>query len=337
MTTTTSNATATPKRSAAMIASIADPGVPTTKAPFGHALAAAANTDERIVGLTADLGKYTDMHVFAAEHRDRFFQMGMAEQAMMAAAAGMAQVGLVPFASTYSVFATRRAYDFICLDMAEPGLNVNIVAALPGLTTGYGPSHQATEDVAMLRAMPGLTIVDPCDAVDLEQAVPQLVASPGPTYTRLLRGAVPRVLDEYDYRFELGRAKVVRPGADVLAVTSGLMTMRALLAARELERHHVDMSVVHCATLKPFDSATVLREIDTPRLALTMENHSVVGGLHETVATAMVSAGVARPLKAVGLPDEFLAAGALPTLHDRYGLSTGSVVDRVLRELDLAG
>ena len=112
------------------------------------------------------------MHIFRDAHPDRFFQMGMAEQAMLGAAAGLAEVGLVPFASTYSVFATRRAYDFLCLDIAEPNLNVNVVGALPGLTTGYGPSHQATEDLAILRGCPNLTIVDPCDSVDIEQAVP---------------------------------------------------------------------------------------------------------------------------------------------------------------------
>jgi transketolase len=144
-----------------MIASFADPGQRTTSAPFGHTLARLADERAEIVGLSADLAKYTDMHVFRDAYPGRFFQIGMAEQAMLGAAAGMAQVGLVPFASTYSVFATRRAYDFLCLDIAEPGLNVNIVGALPGLTTGYGPSHQATEDLAILRACPGLTIVDP--------------------------------------------------------------------------------------------------------------------------------------------------------------------------------
>ena len=129
--------------------------------------------------MSADLAKYTDMHIFRDAHPDRFFQMGMAEQAMLGAAAGMAEVGLVPFASTYSVFATRRAYDFLCLDIAEPNLNVNVVGGLPGLTTGYGPSHQATEDMAILRGCPNLTIVDPCDSVDIEQAVPQLADHPG--------------------------------------------------------------------------------------------------------------------------------------------------------------
>ncbi|WP_422936586.1 transketolase family protein [Sinomonas sp. P47F7] len=316
-----------------MIASFADPGQRTTSAPFGHALAELAERDERIVGLTADLGKYTDMHLFAERHPERFFQMGMAEQLLFGAAAGMAQAGLVPFASTYAVFAARRAYDFICLDIAEPELNVNIVGGLPGLTTGYGPSHQATEDVAIFRGVPNLTIVDPCDAVDIAQAVPQLAASPGPTYLRLLRGKVPSVLDEYDYSFELGKAKVLRGGRDVVLISSGLMTMRALQAAEALASHHVDVSVVHTPTLKPFDEETVVRELAGDRLALTLENHTVLGGLFETVASALVRRGVARRVVPIGLPDQFLDAGALPTLHDRYGLSKSRIIERILAEL----
>ncbi|WP_328631325.1 transketolase family protein [Streptomyces sp. NBC_00356] len=332
MTTTTA---AQPKRltTSAMIASFADPGQRTSPAPFGKALATAAEQDQRIVGLTADLGKYTDMHVFAQAHPDRFFQMGMAEQLLFGAAAGMAETGLVPFASTYSVFAARRAYDFICLDIAEPNLNVNIVGGLPGLTTGYGPSHQATEDVAIFRGMPNLTIVDPCDALDLEQAVPQLAAHEGPTYLRLLRGKVPLVLDEYDYTFELGKAKMVRDGRDVVFVSSGLMTMRALQAAEKLAAHNVDVAVVHSPTLKPFDEETVLRELAGDRLAVTLENHTVVGGLFETVASAAVRTGLGKPVLPIALPDEFIDAGALPTLHDRYGLAADRIVEKVLKSL----
>jgi transketolase len=322
-----------PLKTSAMIASFADPGQKTTAAPFGHALVQAARADERIVGMTADLGKYTDMHIFAREYPDRFFQMGMAEQLLFGAAAGMAETGLVPFASTYSVFAARRAYDFICLDIAEPNLNVNVVGGLPGLTTGYGPSHQATEDIAIFRGMPNLTIVDPCDSVDIEQAVPQLAAHAGPTYLRLLRGNVPTVLDEYDYRFELGKAKVLRDGADVVLVSSGLMTMRALQAAEELAAHRVDVAVVHAPTIKPFDAETVLAQVDSDRLVLTCENHTVVGGLFETVASAVVRRGIAKQITPIGLPDEFLAAGALPTLHERYGLSRARIVATVLDRL----
>jgi transketolase len=320
-------------KTSAMIASFADPGQKTTAAPFGKALVEAAEKDTRIVGLSADLAKYTDMHIFAEKFPERFFQMGMAEQLLFGAAAGMAETGLVPFASTYSVFAARRAYDFLCLDAAEPNLNVNIVGGLPGLTTGYGPSHQATEDMAIFRGMPNLTIVDPCDSVDIEQAVPQLAASEGPTYLRLLRGKVPTVLDEYGYRFELGKAKVLRPGADVVLISSGLMTMRALQAATELGKHNVDVSVVHTPTIKPFDTGTVLAEVARDRLVVTLENHSVVGGLFETVASAVVTAGIGKRVLPIALPDEFLAAGALPTLHERYGLSREAIVQKVLSEL----
>jgi transketolase len=317
----------------AMIASFADPGQRTESAPFGHALATLAEEDPRVVGLTADLGKYTDMHIFAAAHPERFFQMGMSEQLLFGAAAGMAELGFVPFASTYAVFAARRAYDFIALDIAEPGLNVNVVGGLPGLTTGYGPSHQATEDMAIFRGLPNLTIVDPCDALDIAQAVPQLAAHDGPTYLRLLRGKVPAVLDEYDYSFELGKAKVLREGADVVLVSSGLMTMRALQAAEALAAHKVDVAVVHSPTIKPFDAETVLAQLDTPRLAVTLENHTVVGGLFSAVADAAAQRGLGRRIVPIALPDAFLDAGALPTLHDRYGLAKDRIVEKVLAEL----
>lgn len=328
MTTATKKAT-----TSAMIASFADEGQKTTKAPFGHALAGLAEQRQDVVGLSADLAKYTDMHVFRDAHPERFFQMGMAEQSLLAAAAGMAEVGLTPFASTYSVFATRRAYDFLCLDIAEPGLNVNVIGGLPGLTTGYGPSHQATEDVAILRGIPGLTIVDPCDSVDIEQAVPQLADSPGPTYLRLLRGTVPTVLDEYDYRFQLGKAAELRTGRDVLMISSGLMTMRALSAAAELAADHVDVAVLHVPTIKPLDRQAILAAVGRDRLVVTLENHTVVGGLAESVASCLAFAGVGERIVPIGLPDEFLAAGALPTLHDRYGLSVPQIRERVLTEL----
>ncbi len=334
MTTTATPAPVKAKpKTSAMIASIAEAGQRTASAPFGHALSKLAAENPAIVGLSADLAKYTDMHIFAQNHPERFFQMGMAEALMLGAAAGMAETGLIPFASTYSVFATRRAYDFLCLDIAEPNLNVNVVGALPGLTTGYGPSHQATEDLALLRAMPNLTIVDPCDSVDIDQAVPQLAAHDGPTYLRLLRGHVPTVLDEYGYRFELGKAAELRGGRDVLFVSTGLMTMRALQAAARLEADHVDVGVLHVPTIKPLDRDAILRAAAPGRLVVTCENHTVVGGLAESVASTLAFAGTGTRIVPIALPDEFLAAGALPTLHDRYGLSTDAVIARIKSEL----
>lgn len=323
------------KTTSAMIASIAGDDVATTTAPFGHALNALVETRPDIVGLTADLAKYTDLHVFAQKHPDRFYQMGMAEQVLMSAAAGLAREGFTPFVTTYAVFAARRAYDFICMAIAEENLDVKIVCALPGLTTGYGPSHQATEDLAIFRGMPNLTIVDPCDATDIEQAVPAIADHKGPVYMRLLRGKVPNVLAEYGYKFELGRAKPIRDGRDVLFVSTGLMTMRVLEAAEQLEADRIDCAVLHVPTIKPLDTATIIAEArKTGRLVVVAENHSVVGGLGEAVCRTLMLEGVAPRLHHIGLPDEFLDAGALPTLHDRYGISTGEVCKSVKRWLD---
>lgn len=314
----------------AMIASLAAAGQRTRPAPFGHALAKLAQGRPGIVGLTADLAKYTDLHVFAQAFPDRFYQMGMAEQLLMGAAAGFAREGFLPFATTYAVFAARRAYDFIAMAIAEENLPVKIVCGLPGLTSGYGPSHQATEDVAIFRGLPNMVIVDPCDAVDIEGAVPAIADHPGPVYMRLLRGQVPVVLDEYDYRFVLGRAALLRDGADVLIIASGFMTMRALEAAKALQADRIEAAVLHSPTIKPLDQAAILREASKPgRLVIVAENHSVIGGLGEAVAGLLMRSGVRAAFRQVGLPDEFLAAGALPTLHDRYGISTAAVVASV--------
>ncbi|MEM6846806.1 MAG: transketolase family protein [Pseudomonadota bacterium] len=313
-----------------MIASLDAEGRDTVAAPFGHALVELAETRDDIVGLTADLAKYTDLHVFAQAYPERFYQMGMAEQVMISAAAGLAREGFVPFATTYAVFASRRAYDFIVMAIAEEALPVKIVCALPGLTTGYGPSHQATEDLAIFRGMPGLTIIDPCDATEIAQAVPAIAAHPGPVYMRLLRGKVPDVLSRYGYQFEVGKAKLIRDGKDVLFVSTGFMTMRTLDAAEALATDGVDAAILHVPTIKPLDSETIIAEASKGgRLVVTAENHSVVGGLGEAVAATLMRAGVHVPFRQVGLPDEFLDAGALPTLHNQYGISVAGVTAAV--------
>ena len=327
--------TATEKKprltTSAMIASIAAEGQRVKAAPFGKALVELAASRPEIVGMTADLAKYTDLHLFAQAYPDRFYQMGMAEQLLMAAAGGMAKEGLIPFATTYAVFGTRRAYDFIHQVIAEENLNVKICCALPGLTTGYGPSHQATDDIAMMRGIPGLTIVDPCDALDLEQAVPQIAAHKGPVYMRLARGNVPLVLDEYDYKFELGKAKLLRDGADVLVISSGFMTMRALEVAQSLAGDKVDVAVLHCPTIKPLDEASIIEAVKYKhRLVVVAENHSVIGGLGEAVASTLLRHRVQPAgFELAGLPDAFLDAGALPTLHERYGISREALAARI--------
>ncbi len=314
----------------AMIASIAAEGQATKPAPFGHALVEAARTRKEIVGMTADLAKYTDLHVFAKAYPDRFYQMGMAEQNLFGAASGMAAEGFTPFCTTYAVFASRRAYDFIHQTIAEEDRNVKIVCALPGLTSGYGPSHQAAEDLALFRAMPNMTVIDPCDALEIEQATATLAEHRGPAYMRLLRGNVPLVLDEYGYKFKLGKAQVIREGKDILVISSGLLTMRALEAARELDKQNIGVAVLHVPTIKPLDVKTIRKEAAKGRrLVVVAENHTEIGGLGEAIARDFLLKGLAPRFRHIALPDAFLLAGALPTLHDRYGISTKAIVRRL--------
>ncbi|WP_192855955.1 transketolase family protein [Tardiphaga robiniae] len=314
----------------AMIASIASEGQRTKSAPFGHALVELARARPEVIGMTADLGKYTDLHIFGKEFPDRYYQMGMAEQLLFGAASGLAAEGFMPFATTYAVFASRRAYDFIHQTIAEENRNVKIVCALPGLTSGYGPSHQAAEDLALFRAMPNMMVIDPCDAHEIEQAVPAIAAHQGPVYMRLLRGQVPLVLDEYDYRFEPGKAKLVRDGRDVLVISSGILTMRALETAKALADDSIDVGVLHVPTIKPLDTETILREAGkSGRLVVVAENHTLIGGLGEAVAGLLMRSGVHPAFRQIGLPDEFLDAGALPTLHDRYGISAAAVATQI--------
>ena len=299
----------------------------TESAPFGHALVRVAAGDARVVGLTADLGKYTDIHVFAEKFPARFFQMGMAEQSLIGAACGLARTGLVPFATTYCVFATRRAYDFIAIGAALGRANVKIIAGLPGLTTGYGGTHQGIEDLALMRSVPGLTVIDPCDATEVGQATAAIARHDGPVYMRLLRGLVPKVLDPAEFSFEIGRARLLRDGADVAIISSGIMTPRALDAARQLEAEGIRTAVLHVGTLKPFDRAAVAALLARVPRVVTAENHVVTGGLASAVADVAVDERLAIRLARVGIPDCFCASGSLPYLADRYGLTAVHLTD----------
>ncbi|MFI5357142.1 MAG: transketolase family protein [Opitutales bacterium] len=301
---------------------------PHTDTPrFGLPLGRAAYRHARIVGLTADLGKYTDIHVFAEKFPARFFQMGMAEQSLIGAACGLARTGLVPFATTYCVFATRRAYDFIAIGAALGRANVKIVAGLPGLTTGYGGTHQGIEDLALMRSIPGLTVIDPCDATETAQAVAAIAVHDGPVYLRLLRGIVPVTLDPATHRFEIGRARLFCDGADVAFISTGLMTTRTLEAARQLAAEGVKAAVLHVATLKPFDRAAVAALLARVPRVVTAENHVVTGGLASAVADVAVDERLSVRLRRVGLPDAFCASGSLPYLAERYGLTAAHLAD----------
>lgn len=297
-------------------------------APFGKALARLGQQRPDIVGLTADLGKYTDIHPFRDAHPDRFFNVGMAEQNLVAVAAGLARTGKQAFATTYGVFASRRAFDFVAIALAHSNLDVKIIAGLPGLTTGYGGTHQAIEDLALMRMIPGLTIIDPMDATEIDAATVAMSDHLGPVYMRLLRGAVPVVL-EPGYKFEIGKARQLRDGEDVGIISTGLMSERAIDAAALLEKRGMSVAVLHVPTIKPFDAETVAEFAASVGKVVTAENHVMVGGLASLVVETLFDAGIAKKVTRIGLPDRYIECGAVPTLQQKYGLTVEAVVERI--------
>lgn len=320
---------ASPGVSQSMATTEAVAGRPTVQAPFGTALRALGHVRVDVVGLTADLAKYTDVLPFAEAFPGRFFNVGMAEQNMIAMAAGLAKTGLVPYCTTYGVFATRRAYDFVAIACAHSRLKVRIFAGLPGLTTSYGGTHQAIEDLALMRAVPGLTVIDPCDATEMMQLVPAIVDVDGPVYVRLVRGTVPVVLDPARYRFEVGKARRLREGRDVGLVSTGFMTDRALQAAERLAAQGIDAAVLHASTLKPFDAEAVVELAGSVTRLVTIENHVVSGGLGTAVAETLVDHRVRQPLTRLGLPDQWLECGSVASLQDKYGLTVDRLTEAI--------
>src|SRR4051812_36149445 len=264
-------------------------------APFARALLALAKARADIVGLSADLSKYTDIGPFAEAYPARFFQVGIAEANMMGIAAGLARVGYTPFVTTYGVFASRRAFDQVAMSIALGRQNVKIFAFLPGLTTPGGPTHQAIEDLALMRALPNMLVIDPADARELQQVVQAVAAHDGPAYVRGLRGVVPIVLPA-DYHFEIGKARLLRDGRHVGLISTGIMTERALQAAELLDARGIRTAVLHASSLKPFDTAAIRALAARVPLLVSVENGTVVGGLGSAVAEALATAGAGTRL-----------------------------------------
>lgn len=305
----------------------------TIEAPFGRALAALGRMRPEIVGVTADLGKYTDIHPFRDAFPDRYFNVGMAEQNLVAVGAGLAKTGKIAYCTTYGVFATRRAYDFMAIACAHSRAAVKIVAGLPGLTTGYGGTHQAIEDLALAAMIPGLTVIDPCDATEIMQATAAIADVDGPVYMRLQRAQVPVVLDAERYRFAVGKAALLRDGADAAIVSTGIMTARALEAATALAAAGVSAAVLHVPTIKPFDRDAVASLAARTRAVVTTENHVTRGGLASLVAETLFDAGVARRLERIGIPDKFIECGSVLHLQKKYGLTADAIVAAAKRSL----
>jgi transketolase len=298
-----------------------------TDAPFGNALVALARRRADVVALSADLSKYTDVIPFIEAFPKRFFNIGMAEQNLFSMAAGMARTGMVPYCTTYGVFATRRAYDFMAIGCAYARLNVKIFAGLPGLTTGYGGTHQATEDTGLARLIPDMVVIDPCDATEIAQVVEAAALHHGPVYVRLLRASVPVVLNPTVYQFVIGKATVLKEGADIGFISTGFMTERALDAAAELGKRGIKAGVLHVPTLKPLDTEAIARFAAAVPQVLVAENHVSSGGLASQVAEVLFDSAVDTRLTRIGLPDKFIECGSVPTLQRRYGLTVDRMID----------
>jgi transketolase len=301
----------------------------TRQAPFGEALVALGARRSDVVVLSADLGKYTDVDGFAAAYPQRFFQVGMAEANMMGIAGGLAKTGLLPFAVTYGVFATRRAYDQVAMALATGPSRGIVVAFLPGITTPFRATHQAIDDLALMRALPGIAVLDPADATELAAAVGAAADHDGPVYLRGLRGSVAQLFEPDGFRFRIGEPRRLLEGGDVALVSTGLATQWALEAADVLRERGIAASLLHMPTLKPVDGdavAAFCAEFDT---VTTVENHSIVGGLAAAVAGVIAEQGVPARLRALGVPDQWAPAGSLDYIRSRLRLDADGIADAV--------
>jgi transketolase len=304
------------------------------EAPFGGALAALGAEFPELVVLSADLSKYTDVQPFAAAYPDRFFQMGMAEQNMMGVAGGLAKTGLIPVATTYCVFASRRSFEQVALALCTARRPAVIAAFLPGISTPFRATHQGTDDLALMRTIPGMTVVDPLDATELAAALPAAVALGGPVYMRGQRGQVPRYFPPGAHDFRIGETYLLREGNDVGLIGTGLGTRWALEAADILTGRGVSAAVLHVPTLKPLDGAAVSDFARRFPAIATVENHSVVGGLGSAVAETLAEAGTGTRLRRLGVPDVWAPAGSLDYIRTELGLDGAAIAASVQLSLD---
>lgn len=293
---------------------------------YGDALVEAARADPRIVCLCADLVGATETDLFRDTLRERFFHTGIAEANMIGMAAGMARCGDIPFVHTFCVFATRRCYDQIAMQVAYPRLPVKIVGYLPGLTTLLGVSHQAIDDIALMRALPNMTVIEPEGPAQMAAAVSAALAVDGPVYLRLKRADGATGPDFEPAALTPGRGSVVQDGGDGAIVACGLMVGVAVQAAQALAAVGLRVAVVNMSSIKPLDQALVLGYAQRTGVIVTAENHSVIGGLSSAVADVLMESGLPVGFAKVGIQDTFGEGGSTPFLFNKYGLTAAAIV-----------
>lgn len=297
-----------------------------TREAYGKALVELGRVNQDIVVLDADLSKSTKTAGFAKEFPDRFFDMGIAEADLMTTAAGLSTCGKIPFASTFAMFATGRAFEQIRNSICYPDLNVKIAATHAGITVGEdGASHQSVEDMSLMRSIPNMTVICPCDDVETNAAIKAVSIYKGPVYIRLGRLAVPTVNDPDNYNFEIGKAIKLNDGNDVSIFACGVMVNEAIKASEELEKNGISAEVINIHTIKPIDTESVINSARKTGAVITCEEHSIIGGLGSAVCEVL-SENYPVPVKRIGIMDSFGESGKPAELMKEYGLTASNIV-----------
>ncbi|HGM3506261.1 TPA: transketolase family protein [Clostridioides difficile] len=305
-----------------------------TREAYGKALVKLGQINDNVVVLDADLSKSTKTHDFYKAFPDRFFNMGIAEQNLIGAACGLSTAGKIPFTSTFAMFATGRAFEIIRNSVCYPKLNVKICATHAGLTVGEdGASHESVEDIAIMRAIPNMTVLVPADGVETEKMIFEIAKYNGPVYVRLGRSSVPVLFDE-DYTFEIGKGTVLRDGKDVSIIACGIMVNEALLAQEKLQEEGISARVINMSTIKPIDKDLILKSAKETNAIVTVEEHSIIGGLGSAVSE-VVGESYPTIVKKVGIKDSFGESGAPNELLKKYELTCDDIV-KVVKEAIIA-
>ena len=306
-----------------------------TREAYGKALAELGNKNNNVIVLDADLSKSTKTADFKKVHGDRFFNMGIAEGNMMGVAAGLSTCGKIPFVSTFAMFAAGRAFEQIRNSICYPNLNVKVCATHAGLTVGEdGASHQAIEDLALMRSIPGMTVINPSDAIETEAVINAVAEFNGPCYVRLGRLAVSVINDNAEYKFEIGKGIQLKDGKDATIIATGIMVEAALEAQKTLAEDGVDVRVINIHTLKPIDADIIVKAAKETGVIITAEEHNIIGGLGSAVAE-VVTEGCPVPVLRVGVKDTFGESGKPNELLEAYGLTAKDIVNAVKKGLEL--
>jgi len=296
-----------------------------TRDAYGDALLELGKANDRVVALDADLYRSTKSSVFAEAFPGRFFDLGISEQDMISTSAGLAATGFIPFVNTFAIFLTGRAYDQIRLQLCYVPLNVTLAGSSAGLTEGPdGASHQSFDDISLMRGLPNMTVLVPADAVETAQCVWAAAEIPGPVYIRLGRYPTPVLFDE-SYKFRVGKAVVMKEGNDIAFLSNGHITAKALEAASELAKEGISATVVNVPTVKPLDIETIIAIASNVKAVVTIEEHSIIGGLGSAVAEVLAERKMG-PLVRMGIQDTFGQSGTADELLECYGLTSPYIV-----------